>query len=122
MLGRAVRVVLVVVALVSIGASAWAQAGTSSIRGAVADPQGNVIANATVTLSNPSINFSRSQKTGPSGTFAFDLIQPGHYSLVIEAKGFKKTDVQVEALVSNITDLSTLKLQIGTSDESVTVT
>ena len=121
-LGRTVRVVLLLVSLTALGVSAWAQSGTSSIRGSVADQQGGLISNATVTLSNQSTNFSRSQKTGPAGTFSFDLIPPGHYKLVLEAKGFKKTSVQVEALVSNITDLATVKLQVGASDESVTVT
>lgn len=121
-LGRAVRVVAILITLTILATSSWAQSGSSSIRGTVTDPQGSVIAGATVTLANPSTNFSRTQKSGPAGTFNFDLIQPGHYKMSIEAKGFKKTVVDVEALVNNITDLSKVALQIGASDESVTVT
>ncbi len=37
------------------------QAGTSAVTGAVTDQQGNLVAGATVTLSNSEKNFSRTQ-------------------------------------------------------------
>ncbi len=44
-----------------ISQSIFAQTGTSSVSGTVADSQGNVVVGATVTLSNPEKNFTRTQ-------------------------------------------------------------
>src|SRR5437867_1467672 len=67
-----------------------AQGSTSAVTGSVVDPQGNVVAGATVTLSNDQKNFTRTQTTTDTGNFAFTLIPPGQYKLEAEAKGFKK--------------------------------
>jgi hypothetical protein len=70
---------------------ALSQQSTSSVRGTVRDPQGNVVAGATATISNPATNFSRAATTNESGQFVFESLQPGLYQLEFEAKGFKKT-------------------------------
>src|SRR5207244_8088106 len=59
---------LLVVLLFS--ASAFAQQGTSSVRGVVSDPQGNVVAGATVTLINPGTSASRATTTNDIGTYS----------------------------------------------------
>lgn len=101
---------------------ALSQQGTSSVRGTVRDPQGNVVAGATATLSNPATNFSRAATTNESGQFVFESLQPGLYSLEFEAKGFKKTVLtEVRALVSNATDLE-VQLEVGSLNETVSVT
>ena len=102
--------------------SAFGQASTSTIRGTVTDPQGNVVAGAAVTLSNPATGFSRTSKSNESGQFSFESIQPGTYHLELEAKGFKKAAVSdVRALVSKPTDVS-VQLEIGAVTETVSVT
>jgi hypothetical protein len=101
--------------------SAAAQSSTSSVSGTVVDPQGNVIAGATVTLTNAQKNFTRTQTTTDNGTFAFTLIPPGQYQVDAEAKGFKKgilTDVSAQ--VAKPTTV-TVQLEIGAVTESVTV-
>ena len=62
--------------------------GTSSIRGSIKDPQGSVVAGATVTLTNPVTNFSRTSTSNASGQFVFEGIQPGVYRVEVEAQGF----------------------------------
>ena len=94
---------------------------TSSVRGTVADQQGGVLPNANVTLTSKDTNQVRSMKTTQAGVFSFDLIPPGHYTLSIEAQGFKKLDVEVEALIARPSDVGALKLQVGASNESITV-
>lgn len=95
---------------------------TSSVRGTIADQQGSVIPNATITLFNKETNFLRQQQTTPAGNFSFDLVPPGQYKLTVEANGFKKTETAVEALIARPTDLGTLKLAVGSTGETVTVT
>jgi hypothetical protein len=100
---------------------ASAQTGTSSVRGTVTDPQGNVVAGATVNLVNPETNVTRTQTTSEDGHFAFDLIPPGTYRVEAEAKGFKKVVVTgVEALIAKPTDAN-VQLAVGNVNETVTV-
>jgi hypothetical protein len=106
---------------VSCSATALAQTGTSSVTGNVLDPQGNVIAGATVTLTNDQKNFTRTQTTTESGNFAFSLIPPGQYQLETEAKGFKKSVIaEVSAQVAKATELK-VQLEIGSVEEVVTI-
>ena len=97
------------------------QAGTSAVTGAVTDQQGNLVAGATVTLSNSEKNFSRTQTANDNGAFGFSIIPPGQYQLEIEAPGFKKAVVlDVKALVDKPTEVN-IQLEVGNVSETVTV-
>src|SRR4029453_2554596 len=67
-----------------------AQQGTSTIRGVVKDPQGNVVPGAAVKLTNLGTNLSRTTTTSDTGAYSFDFVQVGDYRIEVEAKGFKK--------------------------------
>ena len=100
--------------------SALAQ-GNSTVRGTVTDPQGNVVAGATVTLTNTETNFTRTQTTSESGVYVFELIPPGTYRVEVEASGFKKSIVtDVQALVAKPSEVP-ITLEVGAITESVTV-
>lgn len=99
-----------------------AQSGTTSVNGTVTDPQGNIIAGATVSLTNATKGFSRTATTTDNGTFSFPVIQPGNYRLEVEASGFKKfVQNEVHALVDTPTDI-TAALEVGNVSETVNVT
>jgi len=107
--------------LVVCSITALSQQGTGAVRGIVKDPQGNVIAGATVTLTNLGTSVSRTTTTSESGAYSFDFIQVGDYRLEVEAKGFKKSVVpDVHALVAKATAID-VQLEIGNVSESVTV-
>jgi hypothetical protein len=98
-----------------------AQAGTSSVRGSVTDPEKKAVIAATVTLTHVETNVVRTQTTSESGSFTFDLIPPGTYKLEAEASGFKKVVVnEVRALVDSPNNL-VLQMEVGQITESVTV-
>ena len=107
--------------VLALSSSALAQQGTSSVRGTVKDPQGNVVAGATVMLTDPGTNTSRTTTTTDIGTYSFELIPPGDYRIEVEAKGFKKGVVtEVHALVAKPTAVD-VQLEIGNVSETVTV-
>jgi hypothetical protein len=88
----------------------------------VTDAQGKVVSGATVTLTNPAKNFSRTQTTNESGSYSFNSIPPDTYVIEVTATGFKKTVVnEVQALVAKPTDAN-IQLEIGSVSEAVTVT
>src|SRR6185369_15018707 len=57
------RLSLASIFLLLLCAATYAQSGNSTVRGTVRDPQGNVVAGATVNLTNPDKNFTRTQST-----------------------------------------------------------
>jgi len=98
------------------------QQGTSTVRGLVKDPQGNVVPGASVKLTNLGTNLSRSTTTSDTGTYSFDFIQVGDYRLEVEAKGFKKAFVnEVHALVAKAATID-VQLEVGNVSETITIT
>src|SRR6266550_4068197 len=86
--GRAVLGVLL--SLLLLSGSVPAQSSTSSVSGAVTDSEGKAIAGAIVTLTSVETNTVRTATTSESGSFQFDLVQPGTYTVEATAAGFKK--------------------------------
>ncbi|MGH9941424.1 MAG: carboxypeptidase regulatory-like domain-containing protein, partial [Pyrinomonadaceae bacterium] len=105
----------------SAAGGALAQSGTSSVRGTVTDPQGNVVAGASVTLSDAEKAFTRTQTTVEDGGYVFNSVPPGVYTLVIEAQGFKKVLAsEVRAEVNTPTDFD-VRLEVGSVSEEIGV-
>ncbi len=112
---------LLLTLLTCFGAAAQSSNSTA-VRGTVTDPQGNVVAGATVTITNAETNLTRNQTTNESGAFTFDLLPPGTYRVEVEAAGFKKSVVtDVRALIAKPTEVA-VTLEVGNVAESVTVT
>ena len=61
---------------------------TSRVTGTVQDSSSAMVANATVKLTNEATNVSVSTKTTSAGTYVFDGIVPGTYTLSIAVQGF----------------------------------
>ncbi len=102
--------------------SSMAQAGTSGVRGVVADQNGAAVAGATVTLTNPSTGFTRSVVTGEDGVFSFPGIQPATYKIEVEAANFKKlVNSNIQALVESPV-VTNLALEPGDVSAVVDVT
>ena len=119
---RVWRIFSALFCVLCVGGSAWAQTGTTSVRGTVLDQQGNAVAGATVTLTNEEKNFSRTQTTSAEGTYLFTAVPPGTYRVTAEASGFKKVSVSdVQALVETPTDVN-MQLEVGSVSETVNVT
>ncbi|HEY3138917.1 MAG TPA: TonB-dependent receptor [Blastocatellia bacterium] len=85
---RGVAAFLLLNALLII--SAAAQVTTGDITGRVMDPQGNVVAGATITARNTATGFSRSTTTNDSGDYTIAQLPPGKYEVTVEAKGFSR--------------------------------
>ncbi|MBA2504290.1 MAG: carboxypeptidase regulatory-like domain-containing protein [Pyrinomonadaceae bacterium] len=93
--------------------SIQAQQTTGNVRGIVRDPNGAEVAGAQVTLTNPRTNISQNAQTTDGGGFQFSNVEPGDYTVTIEAANFSKlslTNVRVE--LNQTTDLPA-ELQVG---------
>jgi hypothetical protein len=86
------KLFFVCVALIMLAASAWAQsAATAELHVTVKDPNGAVVKNATVTVTNEARNFERTLTVNEEGEYQFIGLPPGRYTVTVQAPGFAKT-------------------------------
>ncbi len=95
---------------------------TSNLSGTVQDTTGAIIPGAQITLTNVASHDVRKLKSNGSGYFSFAGIIPGTYTVDIAAPGFR--GFRQEGVAINPGDTRSLdgvKLEVGTGNESVTV-
>ena len=98
------------------------QAVNGTLLGTVTDSSGAAVPNAKVTATDVGTGIIHPSATNESGNYTFPDLQPGVYSVTVEAKGFKKITQQNITLLSNTTVRVDLALTLGNVTESVTVT
>ncbi|MEP7366556.1 MAG: carboxypeptidase-like regulatory domain-containing protein, partial [Acidobacteriota bacterium] len=101
---------------------AYSQSITGSLTGVVTDPSDATIPKASVLLRYTATGAERSATTNEAGRFFFGSLQPGAYTLAIEAGGFRRlerTNVNVPA--AETVSLNDLKLTVGQVTDSVQV-
>src|SRR6266404_4343559 len=99
-----------------------AQQISGSITGVVKDSQQSSIANAKITLNNPEQGTTREATTSMDGVFVITQVQPGTFSLTVEAAGFKKFEQKdVNVFANDRVTLGDVVLTVGTINETITV-
>src|SRR5215510_13279535 len=100
----------------------YSQVTTGDFTGRVTDPQGKVVAGATVTATNTATGASRSGTTNEEGEYTITRLSPGRYDLSVEAKGFAKTVAKDLELNVGATMTQNFELKPGQISETVQVT
>jgi hypothetical protein len=117
---RVLRLVFVLACFA--GAVLQAQDTRGTITGRITDQSGAVIPNATVVVTNSAIGTKVQQQTGQDGYYHAAFLTPGLYQIEVTASGFKKAIRDaVEVRVADRLEIN-LTLEIGASEQSVTVT
>ncbi len=112
---------VVILAGLLLGSPLHAQV-TATINGTVTDPTGGVVPNAKVVLTNEATQEKRESTTNGSGFFAYPSLNPGSYSIMIDAPGFKSIEQHGITLnAGDIRGVPGLVLSVGSSQETVTV-
>jgi Carboxypeptidase regulatory-like domain len=133
-LTRAVTVILLFAAL-PLTTFVQAQSSTTSLRGTVSDPQGAVLPDSTLTLTNPSTGFSASKKTDRDGVYQFLQLPPGTYTLTVTKPGFatlKEDNLQLRVNVAatsnfsmrvkgetNVVEVTGTSVQVNSQDATI---
>jgi len=76
----------------------WTQETTASINGAVLDAQGAAVANAQITVTDPTTGFSRNTVSGSTGNYSVPELAPGTYNMRVQAAGFSTIEQKNIAL------------------------
>lgn len=98
------------------------QQPTGAIEGAVTDPQGAIVAGATVLARNTTTGFSRTATTGDDGRYRITQLPPGIYELKVTRQNFKSSVLlEIKVDVGQAVPID-VKLEVGGASETVTVT
>ncbi|HZT58335.1 MAG TPA: TonB-dependent receptor [Pyrinomonadaceae bacterium] len=93
-----------------------------AIGGVVKDPQGAIVQNANVAVKNEETNKAMSGTTDSEGRFRIPQLDPGNYTVTVNATGFAAfTQQKVVVEVGRITPLD-VNLSVGGATETVQVT
>jgi len=113
--------VFVILAVYNLPAFSQGTGVTGSISGAVTDPNGSVVAGATVLVKNNTTLVESTVTTSDNGTFTVPALATGLYTVTVTHSGFKQavvTDVKVNVGTPSSVNVA---LEIGAQSETVTV-
>jgi carboxypeptidase family protein len=97
---------------------AQSTSGTSGIRGTVTDQNGAAVANAKVAIASKATAATLNVATSSAGIYSSGPLQPGDYTVRVEAKGFKKSEVTLVTRIAVISGAD-FKLQPGAETEVI---
>ncbi len=112
------------ISLLTLGCAVFAVYGQSdrgSIRGTVTDPNGALVPNAKVTITNVETNETREVTTSNEGSYNVPELKAAVYRISVEAAGFKTATVDTVQVGVGVIRNGDVKLEIGVG-ESVTIT
>jgi Carboxypeptidase regulatory-like domain/TonB-dependent Receptor Plug Domain len=116
------RVTVLLVCILAVASSGLAQQGTSELRGRAVDQQGAAMPGVPIVITNQDNGQFRETTSGADGAFLMSGMVPGTYEVRAELAGFKKYQTRDVRLEVGRSTLLEIKLELGTIEESVTVT
>jgi hypothetical protein len=122
---RSVKLALVLLLVVCVGSAlpAWAQStSTGTVAGMVTDQTGAVVADATVTFTDPSTKSERSATTNDAGRYIFVDVNPGFYDIAVTKAGFATTKTEHLGVKVGMALTVNLGLKVGAASVVVEVT
>jgi len=99
---------------------AFGQSASTSLRGTVKDPSGALVPNATVTITDKSVDKTLTSVTNGEGAYQFVQIPPAHYLITVTAQGLGAQSKTAELLVDQPATID-FKLSIQSSLVTVDV-
>jgi hypothetical protein len=108
--------------LMAFPAGVNAQSARARIVGTVRDPQGAVVPNATVTVTNVATGVSTNATTNRDGYYQALELPIGSYKVKVEHEGFSTTETAAYTLEINQAQQIDVKLPVGRKSETVEVT
>src|SRR5205807_3398618 len=109
-------------ALLSLGSQVLlAQDATGRIVGTISDPSGAVVVGVHVVVTNTATHVSREATTDSNGYYQVLSLSIGSYTVSANHKGFSAITTSANTLDINQSVRIDIKLQVGSTSESVTV-
>jgi hypothetical protein len=96
--------------------------GAGSIQGVITDTTGAMLPGATVTATNVATGVKTERQTTSAGFYVLSPLPPGEYKITVTASGFRQLE-QDKVVVDALSTVGlNLTLQVGATNETVTIT
>src|SRR5215472_9597186 len=118
---RSIWVPTVVLAIIGVS-PLFSQTSSTAILGTVVDASGAVLVGAKVTLLQVQTGIKRQDTTSSTGDYNFPLLDPGEYSVTVEASGFKTETHSGVQLELNLKARIDFHMEVGAEAQKVEVT
>ncbi len=115
------RATVLVLTLLLLAASVFAQNGTGRLYGTVTDPSGAAVTEATVIAVAPD-GQSRTATTNRTGSYEINGLPPGTYTLTVNAAGFSSYAKDSVEVVAEESRQANIALSIAVEKEKIDVT
>jgi hypothetical protein len=99
----------------------WGQTLYGNVTGTVEDQTGAAVPHAAVSLKNKGTGMALAAATDDAGRFTFNNVPVGVYDLTANATGFRQVTQRGLDVAIGIVSRFTLKLELGSAAESITV-
>lgn len=99
----------------------YGQGTTSRVVGTVVDASGAAVAGAKVDLTNQGTQAAFHTQTSGAGTYVFDSVQVGTYTVAVTADGFKKFQSVDNAVTIGQPSTVNVSLEVGAASQAVEV-
>ncbi len=114
------RILFCLVAML-FSVAAMAQVQTAELHVIVKDPNGAVISDAKVQVTDQARGLTRTTNKNADGKYIFLSLPPGAYSVTVEAPGFAKTEVNdIRLLIGHVEELP-VSVSVAAANETVNV-
>jgi hypothetical protein len=111
-----------VTAIALFAGTMYGQSSSGTISGRVIDSSGSVVAGAEVRVTNQESRSTRNFATNASGDFVFPDLEPGTYTLLVKAPGFRQSEKKdLHLAASDRLAIPDLQLEVGAVTEVVEV-
>ncbi len=97
-----------------------AQLDRGEITGTAEDPSGAVVQKAAITITNDNTGVKTTTKSTATGTYVFDDVLPGNYTVEAEAAGFQK--YVVHGVIVQVQQVETIDIHFATGNVQTSVT
>ncbi len=109
------------ISLALLCAATFAQSTTGTLMGTVTDPNGAVIPNAKVTITDTNTGLAKTLTTNGEGKYFAPSLQPGEFTLTAEATGFQKLTKQGIRLEISQTAEVNVQLSVSGTEQVIDI-
>src|SRR5258708_2247708 len=114
------RTLFIILAASLFCVAVWGQ-GISSVNGTITDPSGAVIPGVRITAIEVDTGLTRETVSSADGLYVLNALRPTSYTLTAAVQGFRQFNQTGLTLQADATVTINIKLEVGATNESVSV-
>src|SRR5712692_660439 len=116
------RLFLLIFVVIFCAGAVFAQRDLGTITGTISDPQGAVIPNAKIVITEDATGLTYEVQAGDTGEYVRPLLKPGTYTVTAEAPGFRRVAQKNVVVVGGDRVGVPITLPVGEVTETVQIT